>query len=365
MLLTNHGLVVADRERKTLLLGTNAKTSDGVLRAENGALLDITATLTSTGLAEATGGGTLRAGNPSGNYSAGTLTGGTWQVFETSTMQLIGANIQTLAATILLDGIGSNLYRDNGTTDALTNLSSITADGRLEIRGGRALATGVSLANGGEIAIGAGSVFAVGSAYSQMETGEFALEIAGTDSTEYGRMRVPGAATLSGRLVIETSEGFEPEDGDSFAVLTYASRSGAFTEIVAEIDPGETWDTVYTQTKLLLIFRRTETGVAELPADEASPSTVRFGARTAGGGSIVLDLALPWSAEVSVSIYDLAGREIARPIERVLSVGEHAVPWDGEKDGGGRAASGVYFALGRIRATSGTLERRAHFVFIR
>ena len=56
-------------------------------------------------------------------------------------------------------------------------------------------------------------------------------------------------------------------------------------------------------------------------------------------------------APVRVSVYDLAGRLVARLVDEHLETGEHSVTWHGTDLSGGRAASGVYF----YRLTSGQL----------
>jgi uncharacterized membrane protein len=46
---------------------------------------------------------------------------------------------------------------------------------------------------------------------------------------------------------------------------------------------------------------------------------------------------------VTVSLFDVMGRLVARPVDRRQSAGEYEVAWDGRTRSGRRAASGVYF----------------------
>jgi predicted extracellular nuclease len=52
---------------------------------------------------------------------------------------------------------------------------------------------------------------------------------------------------------------------------------------------------------------------------------------------------LPEAGDVSLEVYDVAGRRVATLIDRRLESGPHSVTWDGRTEAGERAASGVYF----------------------
>ncbi len=52
---------------------------------------------------------------------------------------------------------------------------------------------------------------------------------------------------------------------------------------------------------------------------------------------------LPAAQDVSLAIFGTDGRLVTTLVDGLLPAGFHAVPWDGQVDGGGRAASGVYF----------------------
>lgn len=56
------------------------------------------------------------------------------------------------------------------------------------------------------------------------------------------------------------------------------------------------------------------------------------------------------SNPVSLVIFDLSGREVARVFEGTLEKGPHALSWDGRVAGGSEPAKGIYFA----RLTAGT-----------
>ncbi len=54
-----------------------------------------------------------------------------------------------------------------------------------------------------------------------------------TAGTEFDRLAISGTATLSGALNISLINGFTPNPGDSFQIMTFGSRSGTFTTINA------------------------------------------------------------------------------------------------------------------------------------
>ena len=54
----------------------------------------------------------------------------------------------------------------------------------------------------------------------------------GIDSlTQYGRISIPGEATLDGTISVTLQNGFNPKVGDAFLVMSYGSETGAFTNL--------------------------------------------------------------------------------------------------------------------------------------
>ncbi|MCK4350474.1 MAG: T9SS type A sorting domain-containing protein, partial [Candidatus Krumholzibacteria bacterium] len=52
---------------------------------------------------------------------------------------------------------------------------------------------------------------------------------------------------------------------------------------------------------------------------------------------------VPAVTRVRLSVYDVAGREVARPLDDVRFEGNHEYEWDGRDDSGRRLSTGVYF----------------------
>ena len=72
--------------------------------------------------------------------------------------------------------------------------------------------------------------------------------------------------------------------------------------------------------------------------------------------STKINYQLPMSSRVTVTIYDVLGREIRTLVAGVRPAGTHRVLWDGRDAGGQQVESGVYFV--RMRAGKITKTRR-------
>jgi hypothetical protein len=85
-------------------------------------------------------------------------------------------------------------------------------------------------------------------------------------------------------------------------------------------------------------------------ADNSLPTELAFSLASANPsrGATALRLALPRPARVTLSIYDIAGREVRSIVSGTLAAGVNMATWDGHDSAGGLARSGVYLA--RMRA---------------
>ncbi len=88
--------------------------------------------------------------------------------------------------------------------------------------------------------------------YAQSETGVLSIEIGGTaPGADHDQLVVTGGATLDGALHIELINGFTPQPGDVFEIMTFASRSATFAEFFCIQLPGGS----------VLAIRYSDTGV--------------------------------------------------------------------------------------------------------
>ena len=276
------GLVVPNAgDTLTILPGVTVQGSSGVVGSSGGGLI------ANQGTIAAQGGGSLTVQGFT-NFTGGTLTGGTWEAVGGSTLRLLGANVVTDAATIVLDGVGSQLDSDSNSTNALAGLTAITASGGLSLQNGAGLsASGVS--NAGAVTIGTGSSFPVagytqtggsttlqggslgattlsiqggtssgsgtvngnltnaaqvspGSSspgvltingnYTQTAAGALSLKVGGaTAGTQFDQLNITGTASLNGTLNVSLIDGFGPSAEESFDVLNFASSTGNFATL--------------------------------------------------------------------------------------------------------------------------------------
>jgi hypothetical protein len=128
---------------------------------------------------------------------------------------------QTAGTTKLTGGTlasGANIAIQGGTL-----AGTGTVSGPVVVSGTGALAPGLS----------AGTL-SLGGTYTQQAGGAFNVELGGTPGNQFDHVHVTGAASLSGALNVTLIGGFVPSSGDSFTILTYPSRTGAFTTNLPE-----------------------------------------------------------------------------------------------------------------------------------
>jgi len=76
-------------------------------------------------------------------------------------------------------------------------------------------------------------VFKLVGDFEQLAGGSIEIELAGyTPGDEYDVLAVTGDAMLGGKLDIRLLDGFEPQVGDTFNVMTYGSGSGEFARVL-------------------------------------------------------------------------------------------------------------------------------------
>lgn len=158
--------------------------------------------------------------------------------------------------------------------------------GQLQFNGGFAQTNGVLGINGAAISstkpllnygtagyiVGSGNIFApvfnaselipgginqigtlnISANYTQDVTGTLEIELANTN--QFDTLTIGGQATLGGKLQISTLNGFVPEDGTVFPILTCAARTGQFAEVVGgDLPNGHKLVPVYNATGVNLV----------------------------------------------------------------------------------------------------------------
>jgi hypothetical protein len=89
---------------------------------------------------------------------------------------------------------------------------------------------------------------------TQSNSGHLRIRLGGTGKTAFDRVVVIGTASLDGTLDVRLVDSFVPVVGNSFTIMTYASRSGAFdpVSLPALPHPHWYWDVEYTSSSLKL-----------------------------------------------------------------------------------------------------------------
>ena len=139
------------------------------------------------------------------------------------TLTLTGNNTYTGPTTI--NGIGTLLV--NG---SITSATTVTSAGTL---GGSGTVGAVTVNDGGTVAPGnsVGSL-AINGTYNQTSGGKLAIELGGyTPGTGHDQLAVSGHAIVGGTLNVSLVNGFRPNVGDTFAIITSSSEAGNFSTI--------------------------------------------------------------------------------------------------------------------------------------
>ena len=178
------------------------------------------------------------------NLSGGTLTGGIYDAGTPTSAGTIDINgsVTTNDATVSIVGSGSSLA--DGSTSALSGLTTNGAQGSIDTSDGASLPAGGDLANSGSL-IGSGTItttrltntglveaidggpaiLADTGDYTQSGPGNLEVAFNGTGAHQASELTAAGTATLGGTLTVST--GFTPSLGNSFTLLTAASHSRA------------------------------------------------------------------------------------------------------------------------------------------
>jgi hypothetical protein len=169
--------------------------------------------------------GVLHASGTGGmNIAAGPFTtSGTVIVDANSQLTRTGDYVQTAGSTIV-DG-------------------TLSASGIVEIQGGILGGSGTvasSVTNDATTAPGASAgELEITGVFTQTANGAVAIEIGGlTPGSEFDRLVIGGAANLDGTLSVEIINGFPPTVGQTFEVMTFASRTGTFASLNLASPPG-------------------------------------------------------------------------------------------------------------------------------
>lgn len=183
--------------------------------------------------------------DPFGSFFAGTFTNTGTLTLTSGTVTRFGSffhnegAVEVASGALVLSG-----FNANGGTD--TGRYVVADSARLEFAGGnRTLTETAEVAGAGTVAFLAGSVTNAGTwkpgaspgvltieSDYPAESGVLEVELGGlAPGTEYDQLVVTGEAALGGTLRVALTDGFTPEVGDAFTVLTATSITGTFAAV--------------------------------------------------------------------------------------------------------------------------------------
>jgi hypothetical protein len=161
---------------------------------------------------------------------------------ETGTLQFQGSWSQTAGSTTVdggavlggtLLGIGGGTLAGTGTIEAAVVNGGITSPG----------------GSPGTLSLGPGEN------YQQNASGMLRIELGGHNpGTQYDQLVVGGNASLAGTMELVLINGFVPQPGDQFRILTCGSQTGQFSQINAPAGSGVVWVAHYSGTNVLAVL---------------------------------------------------------------------------------------------------------------
>jgi hypothetical protein len=205
-------------------LGDNMINNQGTIRKAAGTetstlYVPQQGSLSNTGTIEAESGTIYLEATTIDQLSLGTLSAGTWNARDGSTLAFpSGKAITNNQANITLDG-------QVATIAALSGLTSNS--GVLSLTDGSGFSTAGNFSNTGSLTLGAGSTLNVHGNYTQGADATMALDIGGSaTSGQFGQLAITGTAALAGTVNTTFINGYSPTAGDNYPITTYASETG-------------------------------------------------------------------------------------------------------------------------------------------
>ena len=244
-------------------------------------------------------------------------------------------------------------------SDAVTNLagaaSQINTSGTgfvnlaLGTLSGVGTITGAVANNGGTLAPGnSPGTLTINGDYSQSGTGLLLQEIEGPDPSQYDRLVVSGTANLDGVMVLQSTAGYQPADGQAFDVITAGNRVGSFDTIFQF--PGAPYMDAYYGGAPALRLVANSVSIGDAGVGETGEATFTITLGTAAPQTVSVNWATQDGTATAGSDYAAAGGTVSfAPGETSKTV---AVPILGDT----AAEGGENFAV-NLSSPAGTLVR--------
>jgi T5SS/PEP-CTERM-associated repeat protein len=245
----------------------------------------------------------------------------------------------------LVDGYLANL----GTSPlAIRPAGRITGNGTV---------TGATV-NGGTIEPGPGTGELVFETLLMLGSSTIAFEVGDYAAGDMDTLTGTGSLTaIGGTLDLRTLPGFVAVPGDSFLVLSYVSHTGSFADVTVNGAPSAAVEIVYHPTGAWV---RILGDIVDVPAAPAAAGfdRVRLSALGSPSRSPAFAVELPEAARVTLDLFDVGGRRVARLQDGDLAAGRHRF------DAGSAmpASAGLFFARATVSGPRGTEVRTVRVV---
>lgn len=236
--LANNGAVNVNLDSVTF---TGSITNNGTfIKAASAGTTSVAASFDNPGTVEVDA-GTLSLAGSVAQLSANQLTGGTWNVLNSSALNLAGPQVVNNKGAITLGG-------PNAVFTSIAGLAQNS--GTLNLLGGARLVVPASFDNAGTLFLDAGSAVVAGGNFVQDATGNITIAIGGNPgSGAIGQINASGAATLGGSLTTTQVNGFVPSLDQYFPFITFAGSTGDFASKSLQYASGQSYTTYQTGTQ--------------------------------------------------------------------------------------------------------------------
>ena len=186
--------------------------------------------------------GTLRFQGAVPQVAGSALTSGTWIVKSNAVFDLATASLLTTnQATVVLDGVQSQF----------SQLSALAVnEGEFRLQSGKAFTTSTDLLNSGIIHLDGLSSLTVNGTFQQTTQATLSLTLPPLTmgATNPPLLVVSNAAILNGTLEVVIPPGVTVLAGQIISLISFASNSGQFTNLIVQAGAGITGDIVYSST---------------------------------------------------------------------------------------------------------------------
>lgn len=172
--------------------------------------------------------------------------------------------------------------------------------------------------------------------------GRLAMTLTGTEPGQYSSVAVSDTAMLDGILALDFADGYLPQAGDSFNLLTAAGAvSGAFASVeISGLAPGFEYEVSTTDDQVTL-----EALNSAAPPPSGAPLLAALAHPNPFGASTAIAFTLARAAQVRIQIFDVTGAAVRTLADGRFLAGERVMTWDGRDDAGRAVSSGVYFSV--------------------